>query len=114
VNAAEAQGALVLNERDDVAVLLRSVTIGERLLAGGAGQAVELRAACALPLGHKVALRRLPAGAPVRKYGEVIGRLTAAAEAADHVHVHNLASLRGKNLAAGSEQLPEVEQQAER
>jgi hypothetical protein len=30
----------------------------------------------------------------VRKYGEVIGRLTAAVSAGDHIHVHNLVSLR--------------------
>ena len=38
----------------------------------------------------------LPAGAEVRKYGVVIGRLDAGVEAGDHVHVHNLQSKRGR------------------
>ena len=70
MSADGAQGALVLDERDDVAVLLRSVQSGERLLAGGAGQALELRVASGLPLGHQIALRRLPAGTAVGKYGD--------------------------------------------
>ena len=37
----------------------------------------------------------MEAGTDVRKYGEVIGRLTGHAEPGDHVHVHNLRSLRG-------------------
>jgi len=47
-----------------------------------------------LPMGHKIALRALPEGSPVRKYGEVIGRLTEPVAAGDHVHIHNLASQR--------------------
>ncbi len=97
----------LLDERDDVAVLLRSVQSGERLLAGGAGQALELRVASGLPLGHQIALRRLPAGTAVGKYGEIIGRLTVTAEAGDHLRAHNLASLRGENLAASLEPSPE-------
>ena len=42
------------------------------------------------PPGHKVALRDLPAGTLVHKYGQVIGRTTVDVRAGDHVHVHNL------------------------
>ncbi|MGW1917492.1 UxaA family hydrolase [Streptomyces sp. NPDC002076] len=40
--------------------------------------------------GHKVALRDIPMGAPVRKYGEIIGVALADIPAGRHVHVHNL------------------------
>jgi altronate dehydratase len=53
-----------------------------------------LRIREALPLGHKIALRDLPAGHHVRKYGEVIGALQQPVTAGEHVHVHNLKSLR--------------------
>jgi altronate dehydratase small subunit len=106
MNPAGGRGALVLHERDDVAVLLRPVHGGETVLAVGAASSIELRVACDLPLGHKIALRPLPAGSPVRKYGEVIGRLTAPAAAGDHVHVHNLASLRGESFEVRLEQAP--------
>ncbi|WP_352572154.1 SAF domain-containing protein [Mesorhizobium sp. M0074] len=36
----------------------------------------------------------LAASSKVRKYADVIGRLTAPVVAGDHVHVHNLESLR--------------------
>lgn len=43
-----------------------------------------------IPAGHKVALHDIPKGAPVRKYGEVIGVALADIPAGGHVHVHNL------------------------
>lgn len=49
-----------------------------------------------IPFGHKFALRDLPARAQVHKYGQVIGRATQAIRAGEHVHVHNLESLRGR------------------
>jgi altronate hydrolase/altronate dehydratase small subunit len=87
-------GAVVLHADDNVAVLLRAVAAGERIALGGVGEGGALSALAALPIGHKLALRALPAGSEIRKYGEVIGRLTAAVEPGDHVHVHNIRSLR--------------------
>ena len=43
-----------------------------------------------VPLGHKVALRDLPAGGEVIKYGIAIGRATQDIRAGQHVHVHNV------------------------
>ena len=60
----------VLSEGDDVAV----VTLEGR----------------EIPVGHKVALRDIAAGAPVRKYRHVIGYATADIAAGEHVHTHNL------------------------
>lgn len=94
-------GALVIHSSDDVAVLLQPVSPGETVVATGAVASLELRSDRALPVGHKIALRPLPAGSAVRKYGEVIGRLTSAVAPGEHVHVHNLVSLRG--IAADSQ-----------
>jgi len=47
-----------------------------------------------LPFGHKVALRALQAGEPVRKYGQAIGVADKAIAVGDHVHVHNLIGSR--------------------
>jgi altronate hydrolase len=46
-----------------------------------------------VPRGHKVAVRDLPAGTAVRKYGQVIGVTTAPIAAGEHVHTHNLGML---------------------
>lgn len=61
---------------------------------GGAGGTLAVRQA--VPYGHKVALIDMAAGADVIKYGVVIGRLARGVQRGDHVHVHNLESLRGR------------------
>jgi hypothetical protein len=38
----------------------------------------------------------MPVGTEIRKYGHVIGVLTKAVAAGEHVHIHNLASRRAK------------------
>ena len=87
-------GAIVLDPADDVAVLVAAVEAGALVKVGGANGPMFLTVRQTLPMGHKIALRALPAGSPVRKYGEVIGRLTEPVAAGDHVHIHNLASQR--------------------
>lgn len=47
-----------------------------------------------VPLGHKIALRPIPPGGRVIKYGEPIGEATSPIEIGDHVHVHNIRTLR--------------------
>lgn len=44
-----------------------------------------------VPMGHKIARHALTAGAPVRKFGQVIGNATAPIALGAHVHSHNLA-----------------------
>jgi altronate hydrolase len=61
---------LLLHPDDDVAVALRDLP--------------------GVPRGHKTAVRDIPEGAPVRKYGQVIGVATAPIRAGGHVHTHNL------------------------
>jgi altronate dehydratase small subunit len=95
-------GAIVLHADDDVATLVGPVEAGGAVVTRGAAAGLTLRSAVALPAGHKLALRGLAAGTDVRKYGEIIGRLTATVAAGDHVHVHNLKSLRGHDRVDAS------------
>ncbi|MGG5820416.1 UxaA family hydrolase [Falsiroseomonas sp. HW251] len=86
---------LVLHRDDDVAVALRDLEPGEAVArCGEALSAIRLRGA--VPLGHKVARRGLARGEHVRKYGSVIGAATADIAAGDHLHVHNMRSLRAR------------------
>lgn len=87
--------ALALHRLDDVAVALRAVARGETVRIEGE-QATCVTASAEIPMGHKIALRGVAAGADVRKYGEIIGMARMAIAAGDHVHVHNLVSRRGK------------------
>ncbi|GIF08438.1 D-galactarate dehydratase [Actinoplanes siamensis] len=78
--------ALLLRDRDDVAVATRKLAGGLTLRHAGG----ELTVAAPVPSGHKIAVRDLPAGAQIHKYGQVIGRATAPIRAGEHVHAHNL------------------------
>lgn len=75
---------LRLNPADDVAIACRELEAGLRLAAEGV--VVSER----IPAGHKVAVRAIAAGEPVRRYSQVIGFATRAIAAGCHVHVHNL------------------------
>lgn len=81
--------AILLNSVDDVAVARRRIGAGEPTGVSGivANQIV--------PRGHKVALREMPAGSELRKFGQVIGVATQSIRPGDHVHLHNLAMSEG-------------------
>ncbi|GAB4461361.1 MAG: altronate dehydratase family protein [Anaerolineae bacterium] len=79
--------AIQINPDDDVAILLDDAPAGTVARVRG-GAEVALRGDIAR--GHKVALRNLPVGAPVRRYGQVIGFATQEIAPGAHVHTHNL------------------------
>src|SRR5215813_12375222 len=81
-----AEAAVVLDERDTIAVAKEMLVPGTVLLDGGR----PLRIAQAVPRGHKVALRPVLCGEPVLRYGQIIGFATSDIEAGTHVHTHNL------------------------
>ncbi|HWD68797.1 MAG TPA: altronate dehydratase family protein [Solirubrobacteraceae bacterium] len=58
----------------------------------------------AVPRGHKLALRDLPAGSEVRKYGQPIGLALREIAAGEHVHDHNLRSLSRAGAPQASDQ----------
>lgn len=78
---------LVLHPADDVGVAVAGMPAGADL----GGPAGGVRTTGPVPPGHKVALRAIGSGEPVRKYGQVIGFASGPIAAGDHVHVHNLA-----------------------
>jgi len=78
--------ALQLRDNDDVAVLKRGLSAGVELVQG----TLRVVATGDVPAGHKIALRGVPEGAAVRKYGQIIGFARGAIAAGDHVHTHNL------------------------
>ncbi|MBI2195018.1 MAG: altronate dehydratase [Planctomycetes bacterium] len=78
--------ALLLHDRDDVAVMKRPVSRGMKLVSGSASVVVSQ----SIPRGHKLAIRSIPKGNPVRKYGQIIGFASQDIGAGSHVHSHNL------------------------
>ena len=73
---------LHLGADDDVAIALEPLTRGMPV--------DDIVAVDDIPSGHKIALRDLPAGALVHKYGHVIGMTAVDVRAGEHVHTHNL------------------------
>ncbi len=90
--------ALRIHPADTVAVALRPLSPGE-VIAG-------VRVSAPVPQGHKLALVDHSAGALVTKYGQPIGRASAAIAAGDHVHSHNLVTALAGELSYRPGALP--------
>lgn len=86
---------IVLHRTDNVATLIDPVRAGDNCtLQGDVTGAVTARQD--IPFGHKLCIEDIPAGAPVLKYGEVIGIATCAISRGEHAHVHNFDSARAR------------------
>jgi altronate hydrolase len=79
--------AIHLHPSDDVAMATRDLP--PRLQIDGPFGS--FRVARLVPTGHKVALRAVPEGGAVHRYGQIIGFAIAPIAPGDHVHSHNLA-----------------------
>ena len=75
---------LRLHENDDVAVARVDLAPGTPIKGTNA------TAAEPIPAGHKVALREVAEGSPLRKYNQIIGFASAPIPSGAHVHSHNL------------------------
>lgn len=78
-----------LHPEDNIAVAARRIPAGTPVALDGLG---ELATREPIDLGHKVALRPLAAGQPVRKFGQTIGFASTPIQPGDWVHVHNVSA----------------------
>jgi altronate hydrolase len=84
--AAGAEGAVIrIHPADDVVIARRQLLGGTRIDAEG------ITVSGLIPPGHKIAVRAIRAGAPVRRYNQIIGTATQDIAPGQHVHTHNLA-----------------------
>ncbi|PZQ82810.1 MAG: galactonate dehydratase [Ancylobacter novellus] len=74
---------LRLHDADNVIVAVDSVPRGAALAGGVTARAV-------IPRGHKIACLPIPAGQPIRKFGQVIGFAKSDIAVGDWVHEHNV------------------------
>ena len=74
---------LRLHDADNVIVAVDSVPRGAVLAGGVTARAV-------IPRGHKIACLPIPAGQPIRKFGQVIGFARDDIAVGDWVHEHNV------------------------
>ena len=90
------RNAIIIDGQDNIATLLRDVLQGEEVHAGLGSDIITLSATQDIAFGHKVAVRDISEGSEILKYGCVIGQATNAIAPGEHVHVHNVVSLRGR------------------
>ena len=85
-----------IHPADDVVIARHQLVGGTRLVDEG------VTVVGLVPPGHKVAVRPIAAGAPVRRYNQIIGTAKIAIAPGQHVHTHNLEfSSFARDYAAG-------------
>lgn len=90
------QNALIHDEEDDVAVVIQDVAVDvpTRILTLDGKEVGLVAAREDIPLGHKIAVRDLDKGKEIKEYGRPIGRASRQIPKGNHVHTHNLKSIR--------------------
>ncbi|HPM72908.1 MAG TPA: UxaA family hydrolase [Spirochaetales bacterium] len=89
--------AIKNHETDNVATVFDVVKAGADVkVFDKKGNTFVMKVSNDIPYGHKVALVAIAVGEQVTKYGEEIGVATKAIQPGDHVHVHNIDSIRGR------------------
>jgi len=88
------QKAIIMDKKDNVAKLLTDVNKDEVVQVRTGEKSVEVRVQGKIQFGHKFAMKKISKDQDVIKYGEGIGRATQDIDEGQHVHVHNVESLR--------------------
>lgn len=70
-----------LHPEDNVAIAVDDFEAGQSMPG--------IEVAERIPAGHKLALREIPQGEPIRKYNQIIGFASQSIPAGTHVHSHN-------------------------
>ena len=96
--------AIVIDPADNVANLVGPGQEADPVTITGAPAPTEIALTGDIPSNHKIALRPIAKGELVTKYGVTIGRATCDIAAGEHVHVHNIESLRGRGDLASRPQ----------
>ena len=90
--------AIRLHPDDSVAIAVEKIPANTKLEAFGVTLGDEI------PAGHKLALNDIARGAPVYRYGQIIGYATKDIAPGAHVHTHNIGmGERTQDYAHGSE-----------
>ncbi len=78
---------------DDDVVIAKQPLLPRTVLVAESG---DITVAQMIPPGHKVAVREVASGQPVRRYGQIIGFATQDIAPGQHVHTHNIAVHQGE------------------
>lgn len=85
-------------ENDDVGVAVTDLEEGElvkaKVIESNENTEKEVNVKEDIPLTHKIALVDMSEGQKVVEYDEIIGETTQHIEAGEHVHTHNVKSIK--------------------
>ena len=84
---------LTIHPRDNVAVVLKTLDVGELVVAKGVEGFPALEK---IPASHKIALRDISQGEEIIKYGETVAVSGRNIKKGEWVHTHNVESKRWK------------------
>ena len=86
---------MIIDGADNVGVAIYPVKKGDTIAyLDSQKQTVEIQAAEDIQIYHKFAVRDIEEDMPIVKYGQHIGRAAAFIGKGQHVHVHNVKSVR--------------------
>ena len=88
--------ALRIQPRDNVATCVLAQRAGETAVYADGGETAEVRLREDIPFGHKFAGRPIAAGEEI-----IIGRAVRDIQPGEHVHIHNVGSLRCNGTEGG-------------
>jgi hypothetical protein len=88
--------ALKMDEKDNVATLTSDADAGDFVEAISRTGNVEIhvKATDQIPFGHKISLTNIEKNGKIIKYGKIIGVSSKSIKKGEHVHVHNVKSLK--------------------
>lgn len=95
---------VVVDPSDNVATAIRTVDSGETIEIAVDDEPLTVETTEDVPFGHKIALRAIPEGETVVKYGTSIGYATRAIDPGEWVHTHNVESNYGRGDLADDRQ----------
>ena len=87
--------ALTLNDGDNVATAIAPLEPGQSIAVPVGKERIQVEIRDPIPFGHKFAINDIVDGGVVVKYGHDIGAATSKIRTGQHVHVHNIRTLRG-------------------
>jgi len=107
------QNFLKINDNDNVVVALNTIPQGETIKVSVDGAEKEITALEEIPAGHKMAIKDIPEGGEVIKYGYRIGNAKEAIKTGNWIHVHNVKTALGELLEYTYEPTPVEEKRTE-
>lgn len=88
--------AIQIDRRDNVAVALSDVKVGDKVNVVTETEITEIIAKSDITFGHKIALVAFQKQNPIIKYGEEIGKSRDTIAVGEWVHLHNVYCERGR------------------